>query len=365
MKVLFDARWILVENRFDGVSRYSHELAWAMSRREDLQMIWLVHDDRQLAKLPAGEHVMTNDPNDPLAEFFTLGFKLNNIDCDVVYSPFFMMGTFGKRYKLVLTIHDLIYFRHRTPPHWLPWYVRVGWWLFHMSYSPLRFQLNAADSIATVSETARQELLAVKATRRDITTVSNATSDHFVDTEPRNHHASNEILYMGAFTPYKNVECLIDALALLPDVTLHLCGKMPPARGKVFEQRMRDKGVFERVIVHNGVDDETYKQLLRKVRCSVTASRHEGFGLPVIEAQQARVPVACSDTPIFREVAGESALFFSPDSPEQCADIIKQFADKQISDEYIARGATNVARYTWDNSAAVAAEICHNLTNNT
>lgn len=366
MKVLFDARWILIENRFDGVSRYSHELAHALARQEGLDVAWLIHDKRQLAKLPEGDYVLANDPNDILRETFQLARNINKSGYDIVYSPFFMMGTLGKRYKLVLTIHDMIYFTHRTPPQWLPWYVRLGWWLYHTSYAPMRWQLNRADMVATVSQTARQELLDAKVTKRPIVTVSNAVSEQFAETLAESqshgpHHASNDIVYMGAFTPYKNVECLIDALALVPAMTLHLCGKMPAVRRKELEARMRERGVLERVVIYDGATDEQYKKALSNACCSISASRLEGFGLPVLEAQQRGVPMIVADTPIFHEVGGDSVLYFDPDSPEQAAKAIRSLADAATSERLIKAGTLNAQRFTWDNSANSAKNIIEQI----
>ena len=366
MKVLFDARWILIENRFDGVSRYSHELAHALARQKGLEVAWLIHDKRQLAKLPKGKYVLANNPNDVFKETFLLARTINRSGHTIVYSPFFMMGTLGKRYKLVLTIHDMIYFKHRTPPQWLPWYVRLGWWLYHTSYTPMRWQLNRADMVATVSETARQELIEARVTKRDIMTVSNAVSKHFEETAAERrthgeHYMSNDIVYMGAFTPYKNVECLIDALVYLPGITLHLCGKMPKPRRAVLEARMKDKKVADRVVIYDGATDEQYKKALSNARCSVSASRLEGFGLPILEAQQRGVPMACANIPIFHEIADGSALFFDPNSPKAAAKAIKQLADPSISQRLIDAGRANARRYTWNNSARVARKIIQQL----
>lgn len=361
MKVLYDARWILIENRFDGVSRYTHELAHAMATRDDLEIVWLIHDKRQLDKLPAGDYLLANKPENFIAETFTLARRISKAGYTLVYSPFFVMGTLGKRYKLVLTIHDMIYFTHRTPPQWFPWYIRFGWWLFHLTYWPMRWQLNRADMVATVSETARQELLDARATKRKIVTVANAVNENFADSTPHEHYRSNSIVYMGAFTPYKNVECLIDALAILPDITLHLCGKMPPVRRPVLEQRMHDRGVFDRVVIYDGATDEQYKQALSDARCSISASRLEGFGLPLLEAQQRGVPFVAADTPIFHEIGRDSVLYFDPDSPEEAADRIRRLADRKASETYIARGFENITRYTWASSAASAAGACQQL----
>lgn len=361
MKVLFDARWILLENRFDGVSRYTYELAHAMAARTDLEVAWLVYDQRQADKLPAGELVWANNPSNALREFFTLARTVNRSGYKLLYSPFFTVGTLGKKFKLALTIHDMIYFTHRTPPQWLPWHTRLGWWLFHLTYWPMRWQLNRADTVATVSDTARQELLDARATIRQVVTVSNAVSNDFADTTPREHFNKSGVVYMGAFTPYKNVECVIDAVALVPDVTLHLCGKLPATRRPEIEKYIADRGVTERVVLYDGATDEQYKNALKNARCAVSASRLEGFGLPLIEAQQAGVPFVAADTPIFHEIGQASVLYFNPDNPEECAKQIKSLANQKTSEEYIARGHQNAARYTWANSAEIAAEICKKL----
>jgi len=360
MRVFYDARWILLENRFDGVSRYSHELAWALSHQPDIEMTWIVYDTQQLAKLPEGEHVLVNRPENALKELF-LPRRLNKLGAKIVYSPFFVMGTIGKRYKLVLTIHDMIYFTHRIPPQWFAWYIRLGWRLFHLTYTPMRWQLNHADVVATVSETARHELIDARATKRDIVAVTNAVNENFADPTPHEHHTSHNIVYMGAFTPYKNVDCLIDTLPLLPEITLHLCGKMPPVRRKEIEAHMKEVGVTDRVVIYDGATDDQYKKALSEARCSISASRLEGFGLPVLEAQQRGVPFIAADTPIFHEIGRNSVLYFDPNSPEKAAECVRQFADKTMSEDYIARGFENITRYTWTNSAADAAAICKSL----
>lgn len=361
MKVLFDARWVLIENRFDGVSRYSHELAHAMAAREDLELTWLIYDKRQLDKLPAGDYVLANNPNNAWREFWSLARTINQSGHKLVYSPFFMMGTLGKRYKLVLTIHDMIYFHYRTPPQWLPWTTRLGWWLFHTSYWSMRFQLNHADTVATVSSTARQELLDAHATKRPIVTVPNAVGNAFHDPTERERHSFKNIVYMGAFTPYKNVECLIDMLAELPDMQLHLCGKLPPARRAAIEARINERGVKDRVVLYDGATDDQYRQALREAYCAISASRVEGFGLPVIEAQSAGVPFVCADTPIFHEIGQDSVLYFDPDKPSQAADQVRKLSDVTTNQDFVKRGYANSTRYTWNASAQAAADICGSI----
>lgn len=355
--MLFDARWILVDNRFDGVSRYSHELAHALAKRSDIELAWLVYDQRQLDKLPEGDAVWANNPNHGLKEFFTLARTVNRSGYKLLYSPFFTIGTLGKRFKLILTIHDMIYFTHRTPPQWLPWHTRLAWRLFHLTYWPMRWQLNRADAVATVSNTARQELIRAKATKRKISTVPNAVGDTFRAHKTKDTKKDG-VVYMGAFTPYKNVECVIDAVALVPDVTLHLCGKLPANRRSEIEERIKDRGISDRTILYDGASDKQYLDTLSKARCAISASRLEGFGLPLVEAQGAGVPFIAADTDIFREVGADSVLYFDPSSPKEAADRITSLADKKVRNKYISRGYKNADRYTWSNSAEAATEIC-------
>jgi glycosyltransferase involved in cell wall biosynthesis len=55
----------------------------------------------------------------------------------------------------------------------------------------------------------------------------------------------------------------------------------------------------------------------------VYASRHEGFGIPLVDAAEFGCPVLCSDIPVFREVMGGSARYFDPDAPASIASAMR------------------------------------------
>ena len=129
------------------------------------------------------------------------------------------------------------------------------------------------------------------------------------------------------------------------------------------EARITKNGVTDRVILYDGATDEQYQTALREACCAMSASRLEGFGLPVIESQSAGVPYICANTPIFHEIGAESVQYFDPDSPEQAAECVKKLQDEATSKDYVARGYENSMRYTWDASAEAAASICKTLAN--
>jgi glycosyltransferase involved in cell wall biosynthesis len=71
-----------------------------------------------------------------------------------------------------------------------------------------------------------------------------------------------------------------------------------------------------------GISDEYLETVYQKSSCLIFASEGEGFGLPLIEAAQHKLPIIARDIPVFREVAGKNALYFSgltPDSIAQAA----------------------------------------------
>ena len=359
MNIAFDARGFPLNDKFDGVGRYSFELAHAMAEHTEHSFTWLICDERQIDKLPSDHYLLINRADDILHEI-TLPRTLNTHHFDVVYSPFYLMGLGrGRRnYKLILTIHDMTYFRYRTPPQWLPQYQRVAWWLFNSTKWPTRQLLRPADIIATVSATVKHELEAAHMSKRLIMPVLNAVDMQMRPKVATHHATSNNIVYMSAFTPYKNVELLIDALAALPECTLHLLSRIPAKRLRELEQRARAKGVRSHIIFYNGVSDEEYHELLKSARCLVNAAKTEGFGLPILEAQQCGVPVACSDTPIFREVAGEAAIFFDNTSPSACAEAIRTLANPKISHDLVKKGYVNTQRFRWSASADAAIKLC-------
>lgn len=69
----------------------------------------------------------------------------------------------------------------------------------------------------------------------------------------------------------------------------------------------------------SGISDEYLEKVYLASTCLIAASEGEGFGLPLIEAAQQRKPIIARDIPVFREVAGEHAFYFSGHEPDALA----------------------------------------------
>lgn len=357
MKLFFDARYIRTDFH-DGISRYTHELANALARQ--VPVTFIISDKAQLKFLPENAQYVLLHPvtswREPLSALW-----LNKFNPDVVMSPLQTIGSVGRRFKLVLNLQDMTYYKHRTPPPQFSLPVRLVWRLYHMTYIPQRFTLNAADLVATVSETSRREIIEAKLTKRPIVVVSNAAQDltKLLD-EPviQGVQPPKNLVYMGAFIPYKNAECLIKSLEFLPGRTLHLLSRISPGRKAELMKLIPEKA---NVVFHGGVSDKQYVDILADNAIMVSASKAEGFGLPLIEAIQLGVPAVVTDMDVFHEVAGDGALYADPDAPQNFAAKIASLDDKKLREELVKSGQEHIKRFSWDNSAKALLDAVKSL----
>ncbi|SEA79814.1 glycosyltransferase family 4 protein [Leifsonia sp. 21MFCrub1.1] len=344
MRILFDCRYTRI-GRHDGISRYTAGLVTALAKLHPVTM--LISDHRQLDLLPDLPWEIIPAPTSVGEPW--VARTVNRLRPDVVFTPMQTMGGFGRKYRLVLTVHDLIYYRHPTPPRDLPAFVRGLWRLYHLAWWPQRLLLNRSDAVVTVSETTKGLIAEHRLTKRPVHVVPNAADmpELAPGRAERTAAESRSLVYMGSFMPYKNVDTLVRATALLPDYTLHLMSRVTDAE----RRRLTELAPGARIVFHDGASDEDYAETLAAATALVTASHDEGFGIPLVESMTLGTPVVVSDIPIFREIGGEAALYFDADAPEQLAARIRHLEDDGVWAARSAAARAQAARYTWDASA--------------
>ncbi len=349
MNLIFDCRFIRPDHH-DGISRFSSELFQAVSKL--VPTTALVSDMRQLRFLPEGvNYILGNNPTNGLKELF-IARVLNKSQPTHVFSPMQTMGSWGKNYKLVLTLHDLIYYKHKTAPPALPLHVRIAWRLYHLNFWAVRLLLNRADAVVTVSNTSKKLIESSKLTVRPVHVIYNApASNSSVHTaaEPKSVNGRKQLVYMGSFMQYKNVEVLIGAIKDLYDLELVLLSKISPKRK---QQLSTLAGVAsQRVRFLNGVSDQQYLDILDGSFALVSASRDEGFGIPLVEAMSRSIPVVVSDIPIFQEVAKEAGKYFDPSSAAQLVSLIRELQDPKVWAAASEQSYSRAGFFSWDDSA--------------
>ncbi|QTX04738.1 glycosyltransferase family 4 protein [Agromyces archimandritae] len=348
MKIVVDCRYTRI-GRHDGISRFTAGIVEALAERHPVTM--LISDHRQLELLPQLPWQLVGAPTSILEPF--VGFRVRRLKPDVVFSPMQTMGSWGRTYRLILTLHDLIYYEHRTPPRDLPAPIRLLWRLYHLAWWPQRLLLNRADAVVTVSETTAGLISEHELTRREVSVVPNAADALAPVTLPRTRPTRKRLVYMGSYMPYKNVETLVRAAALMPDYELHLLGKV----GDADRRRLHALGPQGYVVFHNGVSDADYGSMLANATALVHASKAEGFGIPLVEAMRLGTPVVVSDTPIFREIGGEAARYFDADSPEALVARIRELEEPGQWEAASEAGLAESERFTWAASADRLLEV--------
>ena len=167
------------------------------------------------------------------------------------------------------------------------------------------------------------------------------------------------ILMVGTLEPRKGYLQAVEAFTRLwdegVDVNLVIVGRAGWQQLPVDQQRSIPQ-LLERLAGHpekggrlfwlDGISDEFLEQVYLNVDGLLAASEDEGFGLPLIESAQKGLPILARDIPVFREVAGEHAAFFSAQEPAELASAIK---------EWVASGFTpsssGMPWLTWRQSA--------------
>jgi len=159
------------------------------------------------------------------------------------------------------------------------------------------------------------------------------------------------ILTVTALRAHKNLEGLLDALALIPDAVL-----VAPGYSTSYERDLRAHaaraGVEDRLRLPGWVDDRTLDGLYRACDAFVFPSLAEGFGLPVLEALRRGAPVACSNAPALAEVAGDAALMFDPRDVGGIAEAITRLLGEETLRERLATAGPERAQlFSWEESA--------------
>ncbi|MTD55002.1 glycosyltransferase family 4 protein [Amycolatopsis pithecellobii] len=150
------------------------------------------------------------------------------------------------------------------------------------------------------------------------------------------------VLAVGTLEPRKGIDVLLDAMAEL-EVPLVLAGQ--PGWGGVAPRG-------DRVRVLGRVSDDVLATVLRRASVLAAPSLAEGFGLPVLEAMAAGVPVVHSDAPALVEVAGGAGVCVPRgDAKALAAGLREVLSAPAKAAELVAAGRARAARFSWERAA--------------
>ncbi len=133
----------------------------------------------------------------------------------------------------------------------------------------------------------------------------------------------NSFLMVGTLEPRKGHAQVLDAFEQLwqagHDISLVIVGKQGWMVEALAVKLRQHQELDKRLFWLEGISDEYLQKIYAASTCLIAASEGEGFGLPLIEAAQHKLPIVARDIPVFREVAGEFAYYFSGKDAEDLA----------------------------------------------
>jgi len=251
----------------------------------------------------------------------------------------------------VVTVHDLLYLRH---PEFHSTLMRLG------TRALVPRGARRSDRVITVSASSRDEivrLLGIPDERIDVVPNGLGVTSGGVDAEPWHPEAAAGrpmVLSVGTRLRHKNLAALIDAAALMPGgerPVFVFAGGATALDAELTAQAGR-MGVAQDVVLIPWLPPSKLEGLYAAATCFAMPTLYEGFGMPVLEAMARGVPVACSDLPVLREVAGSAARFFDPRDPATIAAALGELvADEGQRKRLRTAGYERASRFTWENAA--------------
>ncbi len=257
--------------------------------------------------------------------------------------------------KTVVTIHDLIFLRH---PETYSWADRnlLTW--------KTKYACQQADCIIACSQQTADDLVTfyhlpeekIRVVYQSCSTIFSQAVDgmQIQALRARYHLPDKYLLCVGTIEERKNQVILLHALARLPHHHLVLVGKRTAYQDKV-ERTITELGLEGRVHILNGIPTNELPALYQGCSLFLYLSWYEGFGIPVLEAMNSRVPIIAATGSCLEEVGGEACLYCSPHDSEHLATLITHL--EQSSDEVNRRVELGGLRTRLFTSDAVARNL--------
>jgi len=278
-------------------------------------------------------------------ELLDVSRHATRLGADLVHAPA-NLGPVRSGTPVVLTVHDLLPFRH---PEFVPGpYSPVLRWM-------IRGAARASRRLLTVSESTADDLVAllgIDRERIDVVPLAGGASADDGGIPARAARSDDLVLAIGNRMPHKNFVAILEAVALLPADRRPRVVVTGSHDDDPLAPEVRRLGLEDRVELAGWVAPDELERLYADAALFAFPTRFEGFGLPLIEAMARGVPVVASDLPVLREVGGDAARWFDPDDAAALARAIDELLADPAERERMSRaGLERSARFSWARTA--------------
>jgi glycosyltransferase involved in cell wall biosynthesis len=362
-----------------GYGRHARALLKALVRGDDQNQFTFFMDSLdRVEDLPAGVELKTihTDSSTVVAasanghrsarDMWRMSCALSEAQVDVLLFPtIYSYVPVLSRAKKIVMIHDVI--AEKYPDLAMPGRRSQLFWKTKVALG--RWQ---ADAVGTVSDYSRKGIVEHFGIQPDRVHVVGEASDPVfrVLAEPRltSHLRSiglkdNErtIVYVGGFSPHKNLEALVKAFAKLlsrefSDVRLVLVGEHQKevfhSYADTIKSLVTQLGVEDRVTFTGYLPDDEVVVLLNLATVSVLPSLIEGFGLPAVEAAACGCPVIATIESPLPALLGEGGIYFNPHKHNELeAALMKVLQSASLRHKLSSAGREAASKLTWEAAA--------------
>ncbi|MDA3820877.1 MAG: glycosyltransferase family 1 protein [Candidatus Delongbacteria bacterium] len=253
-------------------------------------------------------------------------------------------------------IHDINFEHH---PEQLPWMVRK----FYRWHFPRAAK--KACRVGTVSEYSKQDIASVYHINTDkVDVYYNGANSLYQPASPgKIASVRNEIsngapyfIFVGALNPRKNIPGLLKAfdkfkmkdqkrvkLVIVGD-TMH--------QTRLIKEAIEEMQHNTDVIFTGRMPVEKLSGVMGAARALIFMPFFEGFGIPVLEAMNAEIPIVCSNRTSLPEVVGDAALMADPENTGEIASAMQKITeDDNLCQELVDRGREQRKKFSWDKTA--------------
>lgn len=372
LKIGFDAKRAFLNTT--GLGNYSRSLIMALSQFFPDNTYFLYTPKTKYPRLTGHFHARKNleirqPPPIPLfrnmwrSKFMTAGLKKDALDIYHGLSHELPFGIRKTGIKSVVTIHDLIFFRY-------PEYYKLADRKIYEA--KFRYACKHADAIIAVSEQTKRDLQTfLQVPEEKIRVIYQSCNPAFSEPweeeqlyaiQSRYQLPPRYVLYVGTIEIRKNLLQLIQALQKLPEEVKCVVVGKPTAYLEEIRVFMHVNGMEDRVHFFHDVPYDILPAFFQMAELFVYPSRFEGFGIPVLEAITAGIPVIAAKGSCLEEAGGPGSIYLDPDDVQGMADAIAAlWDDPQRSAEMVFEGLQYALRFSDKQIAGEVAALYESL----
>jgi glycosyltransferase involved in cell wall biosynthesis len=354
---------LLIKGRLEGIGWFTLETLSRITRNHPEHQFLFIFDRPYSEEFIFSDNVtpivLSPPTRHPFLWYLWFEFQIPRIlkkyKANLFFSPdgYLSLST---KVKQLAAIHD-INFAHR--PKDLPWLTSK-----YYNYFFPRFA-RKARRIVTVSFFSKEDIARTyKIDQEKIDVVYNGVNTQYtpiseeekIRAKERFSGGKDYFLFVGSLHPRKNICGLLRAYdafrtSIESEVKLVIAGETMFKTEEI--DRTYEGMRYKNDVIFTGrLSNEDLHQVLGAALAMVFVPFFEGFGIPVIEAMNAGIPVICSNTTSLPEVGGTAVLYADPFVMSQIKDaMVRIYTDEEVRKTLIEKGFRQKQKFSWDRSA--------------